>query len=146
MGRHRLLLAGWLWACLVWQAGPGLADGAVAIGVPKSVARDGVAQGYSIRAKTPEDAKKVAMDYCKDVTKSSKAAVALCKVVKVFQDQCVAFALDPQPGTPGYGWGLGPDKGAAEQAALGMCFDTAGADRRQYCKALSSDCDGTASK
>ena len=86
------------------------------------------------------------MDYCKDVTKSSKAAVALCKVVKVFQDQCVAFSLDPQPGTPGYGWGLGPDKNAAEQAALGMCFDTAGADRRQYRKALSSDCDGTANR
>lgn len=146
MGRRHLLLAGLLSGCLILQAAPGAADGAVAVGVPKDVAKDGVAQGYSVRAKTPEQANKVAMGYCGDVTKSSKAAVALCKVVKNFRDQCVAFALDPQPGTPGYGWGLGVDKAAAENAAVAMCHGNAGADRRQYCKALASDCDGTASR
>jgi hypothetical protein len=146
MGRHHLLLAGLLSGCLMLQAAPGAADGAVVIGVPKDVAKDGVAQGYSVRAKTTEEANKVAMGYCEDVTKSSKVAVALCKVVKNFRDQCVAFALDPEPGTPGYGWGLGADKAAAESAAVAMCYGNAGVDRRPFCKAQASDCDGTAAK
>jgi hypothetical protein len=146
MERHRLLYAALLSGCLILPAGPVVADGAIAIGVPKSVVKDGVAQGYSVRAKTPEEADKVAMGYCGDVTKSSKTAVALCKVVKDFQYQCVALVLDPKAGTPGYGWGIGADKHAAEKVALAMCYGNAGADRRQYCKAIASDCDGTANK
>jgi hypothetical protein len=146
MERVRWLLAGLLSGCLMLSAGPLLADGAVAIGVPNSVAKEGVAQGYSYNAKTPDDARRVAMGYCGDVTKSSKAAVALCKVVMVFKDLCVSFVLDPKPGTPGYGWGLGADKPAAEKAALAMCDDNAGAGRREFCKVMSSDCDGTADK
>jgi hypothetical protein len=143
---HRLLFAGLLSGCLILPAGPGVADGAVAIGVPQSVVKDGVAQGYSVRAKTRAEADKVALGFCGDVTKSSKAAAALCKVVKDFQNQCVALVLDPKPGTPGYGWGIGADKPAAENAALAMCYSNAGADRRQYCKQIASDCDGTANK
>jgi hypothetical protein len=146
MQGNRLLFLGLLFGGWIWSASPGIADGAVAIGVPSSVAKEGVAQGYSIRAKTPEDARRVAMGYCGDAAKSSKTAAGLCKVVTVFQDLCVALALDPKPGTPGYGWGLGADKAAAEKAALTMCFDTAGADRRQYCRSTASDCDGTANK
>jgi hypothetical protein len=146
MKPHRLLFAGLLSACLMLSAGPGVADGAVAIGVPKDVAKDGVAQGYSIRAATPEDARRTAMRYCGDESKSSKAAVALCRVVMVFKDQCVALVLDPKPGTPGYGWGIGVDKNDAEQVALAMCHSNAGEDRRAYCVSTASDCDGTANK
>ena len=146
MKRNGLLIAGLAAGCLMLSAGPAVADGAVAIGVPKDVAKEGVAQGYSIRAKTPEEARKTAMGYCSDVKKSSNAAVALCKVVKEFHDQCVAFALDPQPGTPGFGWGVGADKAGAEKAAIAMCYGNAGANRRAFCKAMASDCDGTANK
>jgi hypothetical protein len=146
MESHRLVFAGLLSACLIVPAGPGFAHGAIAIGLPKVVAKDGVAQGYSVRAKTPEEARSVAMGFCGDVTKSSKAAAALCKVVKDFQDQCVALVLDPKPGTPGYGWGIGANKHDAERAALAMCYANAGADRRQYCKSIVSDCDGSANK
>jgi hypothetical protein len=59
------------------SAGPGAADGAVAIGVPRSVVKNGVAEGYSVRAKNPDEAREVAMGYCGDVKKSSKEAVAL---------------------------------------------------------------------
>jgi hypothetical protein len=145
MQSHRLFF-GSLLGCWIWSASPGIADGAVALGVSHNVVKDGVAQGYSIRAKTPEDARRVALEYCGDATKSSKTAAGLCKVVTVFQDLCMALVLDPKPGTPGYGWGLGADKAAAEKAALAMCYDNAGADRRQYCKATASDCDGTANK
>jgi hypothetical protein len=146
MQSNRLLFFASLFGCWVWSASPGIADGAIAIGVPNSVPKDGVAQGYSIRAKTLEDARRVAMGYCGDEKKSSKTAAGLCKVITVFQDLCVALVLDPMPGTPGYGWGLGPDKPAAEKAALAMCYDNAGADRRQYCQTTASDCDGTANK
>jgi hypothetical protein len=146
MQSHRLLFFGSLFGCWIGSASPGIADGAIAIGVPSSVAKQGVAQGYSIRAKSPEDARRVAMGYCGEEKKSSKTAAGLCKVITVFQDLCVAFALDPKPGTPGYGWGLGPDKPAAEKAAVAMCLDNAGADRQQYCVATASDCDGTANK
>jgi Domain of unknown function (DUF4189) len=146
MKRNGFLIGGLAAGCLILSAGPVAADGAVAIGVPKNVVKEGVAQGYSIRAKTREDARKVAMAYCTDVKKSSKAAVALCKVVQDFHDQCVAFALDPEPGTPGYGWGLGPDKAGAEKVALTMCYGNAGANRHDFCKAMASDCDGTANK
>jgi hypothetical protein len=131
-----LMACGW-----ILSASPGAADGAVAVGVPSDVAKQGVAQGYSYNAKTPDDARRVAMGYCEDVSKSSKPAVALCKVVKMFQGQCVAFVLDPKPGTPGYGWGVGDDKDAAQKAAMAMCLDNAGANRRQYCEVTASDCD-----
>ena len=146
MQTNRLLFFGLLSGFWILSAAPGAADGAVAIGVPSSVVNNGVAQGYSVRAKTPDEAREVAMGYCGDVKKSSKEAVALCKVVKIFRDQCVALALDPQPGTPGYGWGIGIDKDAAGKASLAMCLDTAGVDRRKFCKVIASDCDGTANK
>jgi hypothetical protein len=66
MQSNRLLFFASLFGCWVWSVSPGIADGAIAIGVPNSVAKEGVAQGYSIRAKTPEDARRVAMGYCGD--------------------------------------------------------------------------------
>jgi uncharacterized protein DUF4189 len=146
MERVRWLFAGFLSGCLMVSAGPCIADGAIALGVPGSVPKQGVAQGYSIRAKGVEDARRVALGYCGDAKKSSKAAAGLCKVVTVFQDLCVALVLDPKPGTPGYGWGLGLDKDAAGKAALEMCYDNAGADRHDFCKVTASDCDGSANK
>jgi hypothetical protein len=136
-----LMACGW-----ILSASPGVADGAVAIGLPDNVAKQGVAQGYSYNAKTPDDARRVAMGYCEDVTKSSKQAVALCKVGKIFHEQCVSFTLDPKPGTPGYGWGVGDDKDGAEKSAMAMCLDTAGASRQQYCKVVASDCDRAAAQ
>jgi len=146
MHKKGLLFFGLMACGCILSASPGAADGAVAIGVPSDVAKQGVAQGYSYNAKTPDDARRVAMGYCEDVTKSSKQAVTLCKVVKIFHEQCVALALDPKPGTPGYGWGVGDDKDAAEKAAMAMCLDTAGANRQQYCKVDASDCDGSPPK
>jgi len=134
-----LMVCGW-----IFLASPGAADGAVAIGLPDNVAKQGVAQGYSYNAKNSDEALRVAMGYCQDVTKSSKQAVALCKAVKFFHDQCASFALDPKPGTPGYGWGVGDDKEAAEKASMSMCLNTAGASRQAYCKVVASDCDGAA--
>jgi hypothetical protein len=138
MDRHRAAIS---WLCLALSTGPALSEGAVAVGVPEHVEKQGVAQGFSVRARTVADAQATALSYCRDVSKSTAAAVALCKIVRVFHDQCVAFALDPQPGTPGYGWGVGIDKESAIANAMAMCLATAGGDRQQYCRAGSSDCD-----
>jgi hypothetical protein len=141
MHRQLILFIVFLSACVALPATQGFAIGAVAVGVPGNVAKDGVAQGFSFDAKTEDGARATAMRFCQDVTKSSKEAVALCKVVKVFHDQCVAGALDPKPGTPGFGWAVDDDKDGAEKAALAMCIDSAGVQRRKFCKIVASDCD-----
>ena len=40
------------------------ADGALAVGLPSDVAKGGFASGYSYNAKTTDDARATAMDYC----------------------------------------------------------------------------------
>jgi hypothetical protein len=128
------LLSSWL-----MSATPSFAYGAVANGVPEDVGKDGVAQGYSFGARTPADAEATALKFCRQ-SKASKAA-ARCAIARTFNGQCVALALDPEEGTPGYGWGVGDDKEAAQREALVMCYETSGADRTSFCKITSSECD-----
>src|ERR1700674_1170466 len=73
---------------------PGLAvaEGALAIGLPNDVAKEGIALGWNTNSPTSS-----------------------------FHDQCVAGAEDPDPGTPGVGWAVAADKKTAQQRALAMC-------------------------
>ena len=131
-----VLLPGWL-----MSAAPSLAFGALAVGVPDDVAKEGIAQGYSGLYATPEEAQQSALIACRELT-DNKIAISLCHIVTTFNAKCVALSLDPKPGTPGHGWGIGNDKDAAEKSALSMCYSTAGGDRKQFCKeALKSICD-----
>jgi Domain of unknown function (DUF4189) len=128
--------------CWLTSASPGLAYGALAAGVPDSVAQDGVSQQYWVGAGTPEGAAASALRACRDSkSSSSQAAVSRCQIVRTFSNQCVATSLDPEPGTPGYGWGVADDKDGAEREAIVMCYETSPADRTQYCKVTSSACD-----
>ena len=120
------------------------AEGAVAVGLPQDVAKDGVASFIQVGAKTTADAKSEALLGCKTKTSASKTSQALCKVVATFRNQCAAEALDPKDGTPGFGWAIADTEEEAKQLALANCRDTAGPDRQDACIIPSSGsfCDG----
>lgn len=125
----------------VISPGPVLAEGALAIGLPADVAKDGVAFGYAVSFASQEKAQATAMHHCRTTKESSDAARALCRVVETFRGGCVAISMDPQAGTPGVGWALAATKPEAEQRALQACIATAGEARRGACQISISVCD-----
>src|SRR5215510_10054764 len=88
------------------------AHGALAIGLPQSVEHEGFAYG-------------VTWDF-PNVSEAAERAMKRCRVLRSFARECVAIAIDPAPGTPGVGWGIGPTREAASATATKMCHDTAG--------------------
>jgi hypothetical protein len=120
--------------------GQAQADGAVAVGSTGDVVRDGIAFGMVIN-EPKEQAADGAMKHCRGFR--ARAAAERCKVVATFSGECFAVAQDPQTGTPGVGWGIGPDQPAANQKAMIMCQETAGPARRSFCQLESGGCDTT---
>lgn len=118
------------------------AEGAVAIGQPANVANDGIAIGYSYNHTDKPGAEQRAMAECR--RQEEAGTKGLCKLVLNFRNQCVAVAVDPLAGTPGFGWSVADTAQAAAERALAMCRDTSPADRRQACKLDGDACDGTA--
>ncbi len=124
--------------------GPAVAEGALAIGLPSDVSKDGIALGWNTNSPTAAEARQRALAGCRDVKNSTEAARSLCKIVGTFHDQCVAGAEDPDAGTPGVGWAVSADKKTAEQQALAMCPTKSPPARRAACKVMTSGCDGAA--
>ena len=123
------------------SSGPVSAEGALAIGLPADVAKEGVAFGYAVSFASQEKAQATAMEYCRTTKDSTDAARALCKVVETFRGQCLSISMDPQAGTPGVGWAVAATKPEAEQRALSACVATAGEGRRGACRISISVCD-----
>jgi len=121
---------------------PAAGDGALAVGVPADVVKDGFAYGRNINSPTEAAASDRALDLCRHAKDSTDTARGMCTLVMSFKQQCVSVAMDPQEGTPGVGWAVAPTREAAEQQALANCRATAGADRRQFCVKSDSACDG----
>ena len=123
-----------------------MAAGAVAVGEPSDISKDGVAIFTYVNANNAEAAKKKALEGCKGLEHASATSKARCKVVATFENQCVAESLDPQSGTPGFGWAMAHNSGAAKQQALSNCRDTAGPTRQDACVVGPRDlwCDGSA--
>lgn len=138
-----VLLLSLAWA--VAQAEPAAAEGALAIGLPDDVAKQGFTYGYT-NDKPGGQASAIALSQCQ-ITKDAKKDPrlrSLCKVIAVYSNQCVAVAMDPADGTPGVGWAIANDLGSAESQALAKCQETAGPDRQDACKVDHSKCDGSA--
>jgi len=131
--------------CLM-MVGHCMAAGAVAVGEPADISQDGVAIFTYVRAKNAGEAKEKAMAGCKSLPNASTTSKALCKIVATFENQCVAQALDPQSGTPGFGWALARNSAQAREQALSNCRDTAGPTRQDACVVGPQDlwCDGSA--
>jgi Domain of unknown function (DUF4189) len=121
---------------------PAVADGALAIGIPRDVAEDGFAYGYSTSKRTAAEARDIALDYCRTAQAASRAARKLCYLIANFRGECVAVAMDPKDNTPGVGWAIAVDKATAEERAMAFCRATAGEDRREFCKIDAAACDG----
>jgi uncharacterized protein DUF4189 len=118
-----------------------LAHGAIAIGLPPDVAKTGIAFGLTRNHLSQTEADELALARCREY-KEAPGAAALCRIYQSFSRQCVAVALDPQAGTPGWGWAMAPALPAAESQAMAMCRDTAGA-RGDYCEISLRGCDTT---
>jgi hypothetical protein len=123
---------------------PAFAFGAVAIAEPADVAKDGYSSGISYNFKTAVEAEDRAHRECATTQDAPPETRKLCKVLRTFENQCVAVALDPQAGTPGAGWAIGDTSQVAKRDALQRCEDTAGNDRRGQCKITAEGCDGRA--
>ncbi len=125
-----------------------IAEGALAVGLPKDVAADGFSYGASSNYGSVEAARANAMEHCKSgrLGPDSGAVTAkrLCRIVETFRDKCVSIAMDPEDATPGVGWGIGDTKNAADRLAIENCMITAGASRRNFCQVSHSRCDGSA--
>ncbi|MBO0766211.1 MAG: DUF4189 domain-containing protein [Hyphomicrobiaceae bacterium] len=117
---------------------PALADGAIAVGTTGNVVRDGIAFGMVVDV-PKEQASEAAIQRCRSF--EARDAADQCKVVATFSGECFAIAYDPQPGTPGAGWGVGPDQLAANQKAIAMCEEAAGPARKGYCQIERGGCD-----
>lgn len=131
-------------AALLFGFGAGArawADGALAVGSTGDVVRDGIAFGMVV-----DEPKATAADEairrCR--TFKARAAADRCKLVATFSGECFAVAYDPQPGTPGAGWGIGRDQATANRNAIAMCEETAGPERKGFCQVESAGCDGQA--
>ena len=119
------------------------ADGALAVGVPKDVAKDGFAYAYSTDKADTIAARREALETCKAPgSGKSQQGRDLCSVVGSFTGECVAVAMDPGAGTPGVGWAIGGTLKIAESMAIQRCKSTAGPGRADYCKIDNSKCDG----
>ena len=121
-----------------------LAEGAVALGRPASIVRDGVAFGWSIGHATPDEAERRALDECHRNPDAPGHTRRLCIVIQNFRNQCVAGALDPDAGTPGFGWAVADTAAVAAERALAMCRNSSPVNRKDFCRIASTGCDGTA--
>lgn len=124
--------------------GPCWALGAVAIGEPSDVAKEGYSAGISYNFKTPAEAEDRAYQECSTVASVSAETRKLCKIVRTFEHQCAAIALDPAAGTPGAGWAVAESLLAARREAVQRCEETAGTERRGECRVSAEGCDGKA--
>lgn len=125
-------------------ASPALSFGAISIAEPADVAKDGYSSGISYNFKTQGEAEDRADTECANTQDAPPETRKLCKVIRTFQNQCVAVALDPKAGTPGAGWAIGDTSALARRDALERCEDTAGADRKGECRITAEGCDGRA--
>lgn len=130
-----------LLAALAWPSA-GRAEGALAVGKPNDVAKDGVAFGYANNKATKDEAISRAIELCRTAP-SSDTAQARCTLVRAYHNECLAISMDPQAGTPGAGWAIAATLEEAQQDALANCEATAGPDRQGHCELSASHCDGT---
>ena len=123
--------------------GPGLAAGAYAVGLDGD-ASHGFAFGSVYDVKNAEIAKFDALQMCRQYGfdyPEARAAAGNCAVVSAFTRQCFALALDPKPGTPGYGLATAGTQDAANAQAVRNCQQTSASDRKPFCAVDTTGCD-----
>jgi Domain of unknown function (DUF4189) len=122
-------------------SGPASAEGALAIGLPRDTARDGIAFGFALKYRSRATAEAAALDKCRTFQDAPPQTRALCRLVESFSGRCLAIALDTKPGVHGEGWAIEYSLQAAEQIAIDQCRAIASPDRRQFCTIVVAQCD-----
>jgi hypothetical protein len=135
-------LAGVAVAMLLAPAGPASAEGALAVGIARGGAAKGYATGFAYNQPTVKAARSNAVEQCRKTKSANADAKSGCEVVVTFHNKCVATAFDPQQGTPGAGWGIGPSQQAADGQAVARCRAKAGPERAEFCEVTDRYCDG----
>ncbi len=130
-------------ALVVAHAPSALASGALAVGQTGNVTKDGIAMGWTTGYADPKGAEAAAMKHCLNFKDAPEKTRKRCKVVRAFEDQCVAIALDPKAGTPGYGYAIRATMTEAKDEAMSRCRETGG-NRAKFCVDSDSGCDGKA--
>jgi hypothetical protein len=120
---------------------PAQAMAAFAAGIPDNISSRGVAVGAGYNYSTRDGAEARALKECLTQQDAPPDTRALCKVVSEFDNQCLAVSMDPQAGTPGFGWAVANTEDDAKTQALANCRQTAGADRVGACVVSLTDCD-----
>lgn len=123
-------------------AGVALAEAALAVGQPADVAKQGLAAGWAVDYASKAAAEAEALARCRAFASAPQATRDLCRVVESFKDTCLAVAVDPDPGTPGVGWGLHKNREWAEDTAMDKCAETSFPKRRESCRVAVTRCDG----
>lgn len=141
---QRRLISAVAAAGLVIASSPAFAVGSVAIGLPSDVAQGGFAMGitYNYGEQGASDAE--ALKQCLNFMDAPDSTRALCKVYTHFTNQCFAMAMDPEPGTYGFGYKVAATQSAADASAMNDCKNTSGSDRKTFCQVSYRTCDGTA--
>jgi hypothetical protein len=111
------------------------AHGALAIGIPESVAKDGFSIGYAWDKPNLDIARVDALRSCLDLQTASLHARGFCKIITAFSRRCVSIAHDP--GGLGWGWAVEPTSASAQAQALRSCVSTV----RKSCTIAASQCD-----
>jgi hypothetical protein len=84
------LLAVTLFAGAVFWTDHSSAEGALAVGVPADVAKQGFAYGVTTDSASADEAHTLALKACRDPAPAkSELASALCTLVSTFHDQCM---------------------------------------------------------
>src|SRR5258708_15139013 len=82
-------------------------DGALAVGMPANVAREGFAYGSALDSASMDAARTAAIDRCRGALGNASAELRkLCKVVATVRHQRFAVAMGPKDGTPGVRWAI----------------------------------------
>src|ERR1700684_4466164 len=118
---YRMMIGATALTICLMMNGPCMAAGAVAVGQPADIAKDGDAIFTFTGGATSEIAKEKAMAGCKSMPGASDTSKSFCKIVATFENQCVAQALDPDDGTPGFGWAMASHSNMAKEQALSNC-------------------------
>ena len=121
-----------------------LADGTIAIAEPRDVARDGFSVGVSYNYQSRAEADAEALHQCRTFEAVTPEVRQLCAIRATFDNQCVAVAMDPEPGTYGWGWAIYPNQAGADEIALRNCRNASSSDRAGYCQVTLRNCDGSA--
>ena len=116
---------------------------AFAGGIPSSVASRGLAVGDGYNFSTRAGAEAKALEECRAEGVAPQDTRDLCSVIAYFDNECLAVAIDPAAGTPGWGFAIAKTRDLAKSFALAYCQQTAGASRAAYCEVTITDCDTT---